>query len=62
MTVVRATRALSVLIARRKKNRCGDAYEDRRRKQKKLRVRVEDSHGAESDASTSDKCGISVVC
>ena len=37
-----------------KRNRRGDAYEDRRRKQKKLRVRVDDSDGTESDASTSD--------
>ena len=39
---------------KRKKNRRGDAYEDQRRKQKKLQVRVEDSDGTESDASTSD--------
>ena len=39
---------------KRKKNRREDAYEDRRRKQKKLRVRVDDSDGTESDVSTSD--------
>ena len=39
---------------KRKKNRRGDAYEDPKRKQKKLQVRVEDSHGSESDRSTSD--------
>ena len=37
-----------------KRHRRVDAYEDRRRKQKKLRVRVDDSDGTESDASTSD--------
>ena len=35
-------------------NRLGDAYEDRRRKHKKLRVRVENSDGSESDGCTSD--------
>ena len=39
---------------KRKKNRCGDAYNDRKRKRKKLRVRVEDSDGSESDGSPSD--------
>ena len=34
---------------KRKKYRRGDAYEDHRIKQKKLRVRVEDSDGTERD-------------
>ena len=39
---------------KKKRNGRGDAYEDRRRKQKKLRMRVDDSDGTESDASTND--------
>ena len=39
---------------KKKRNRRGDAYEDRRRKLKKLRVRVDDSDGTESDVSASD--------
>ena len=39
---------------KKRSNRRGDAYEDRRRKQKKLRVHDEDSDGTESDESTSD--------
>ena len=39
---------------KKKRNRCGDVYEDRRRKQKMLRVRVDDSDGTESDVFTSD--------
>ena len=39
---------------KKKRNRRGDAYEDRKRKQKKLRVRVEDSDWTDSDVSTSD--------
>ena len=35
-------------------NRHGDVCKDRRRKHKKLRVRVEDSDGSQSDESTSD--------
>ena len=36
------------------KNRRGDAYDDRKRKYKKLQVRVEDSDGSESDGSKSN--------
>ena len=39
---------------KRKKNRRGDVYEDRRWKHKKMRVLVEDSDGTESDGSTSN--------
>ena len=42
-------------------NRRGDVYNHRRRKQKKLRVRVENSYGSESEGCISDQCGVSVI-
>ena len=39
---------------KRKKNRRGNVYEDRKRKHKKLRVRVEDSDGLKLAGCTSD--------